>query len=375
MLADVFCNKICHLYSKLKIKSLGDQRKKIPNAVFRENSVLISLATWTILCTSPVQTSDKSTLLNFFFYICRSPSQKRHADDDNDNEWSASGDTQTESDSDSQMKKQQARAKRSRSEMPPETLSRDRELARLRMQRYRARKALQSPPPPPPTASQKRKLRAKWREQKRKQRESMTPEEKKVKHLHNLQRQIDKLTSEEFEVVMTSLTPRKRKCISSNERDEQSVIDSLRAAASPLKKSREWNSKRKLQFLVQASGPKNVLNLRRETFRKYRAHDASTDYTRKERKDKLSKEVVDEVQNFFKDHSRPLPIARQAGKSLLSDPIRNIHSQWNIDGSTPMSQSMFYKLRPVKVLTVDKTKFVGCQCEYCLNADYMVSNV
>lgn len=262
--------------------------------------------------------------------------------------------------------------------MPFEALTRDRELSRLRMQRYRARKALQSPPPPPPSASQKKKLRAKWRDQKKRQREAMTPEEKKMKNLHDLKRRLDKLTSEEFAEVMTDLTPRKRQCITSkrNEDEESSVIDSLRAAASPLKKSQQWNSKRKLQFLVQAAGPKNVLNLRRETFSKYIAHDAATEYSRKDRKDKLSKEVVDEVHTFYKEHSRPLPIARQAGKSLLSDPIRNIHSEWNSDENKPaLSQSMFFKLRPAQILTVDKTKFVGCQCEYCLNADYLVSDV
>ena len=256
-----------------------------------------------------------------------------------------------------------------------------REQSKLRMRRYRAKQ--KNLPKRVPTPHELKKRRARWREAKRRQRERLTPEVKEKQELNALQRRVNKLTPSLFAEVLLQTTPRKKDYLKSlgiynspntkkANRISRRLVTSFKNHASVLKTKRDNKSRRKLKNLVKCASGMNVFGLKWKTFKQYSIIDE--DVERSERSDALSEQVRVVIHNFFKDHSRPLPNARQAGKAVLTDTTKRLHREWLDDKSKPrISLSKFKKMRPQNVLTVDRTKFMGCLCEYCLNMDYLVS--
>lgn len=59
------------------------------------------------------------------------------------------------------------------------------------------------------------------------------------------------------------------------------------------------------------------------------------------------------IQEFFRDNSRSLPMTKQAGKFILTDTLANLHKSYNKDNPN-VSLTTFKKLRPHCCLTVSK---------------------
>ena len=55
----------------------------------------------------------------------------------------------------------------------------------------------------------------------------------------------------------------------------------------------------------------------------------------------------------------------------MTDTLKNAHSAFlSQNQGTKVSLSTFIKRRPTQVLTMDKAKFQGCLCEYCVNIEF-----
>jgi hypothetical protein len=133
-----------------------------------------------------------------------------------------------------------------------------------------------------------------------------------------------------------------------------------------------------------AAKTKNASRAREElnvTFRTWRKFSMLKDeaslvdlQSRKKRSDCLSSTLTRTVHNFFAGHSFPLPSKRYASRSVLTDTTKCLHKSFLAENEELcVSFSAFKKLRPAEMMTVDKMKFVGCVCEYCINVEYAVS--
>ena len=274
-------------------------------------------------------------------------------------------------------------ARNYRRQMSEEKKAVIREQCKLRMRRLREK--TRNLPKPQLTSQQVKRMRAKWREAKRRQREKTSPAAKEKAKFQALQRKVNKLSPQQFADVLMQTTPRKKEYLkrmgvfnSQNTKRKhkisQKLIASLRERADELKKKRDAKSRQRLRTMVKSANGINLIGLRRETFKRYSIIDEEVE--RRERCDALSPHVRTVVQDFFRDHSRNLPNARSAGKAVLTDTTKRLHTEWSKDATNPrISLSKFQKLRPTTILTVDRTRFVACCCEYCLNVDYLVSLV
>ena len=83
----------------------------------------------------------------------------------------------------------------------------------------------------------------------------------------------------------------------------------------------------------------------------------------------------DEVKQFYMQACRPLPGKKQAGKSVLGDTTAYLHKKFNVEARKKVSIRTFQRKRPPTILTVNKNKFQGCMCEYCMNVIYLVRYV
>lgn len=271
-----------------------------------------------------------------------------------------------------------------RAKLPDEKRATNRQQSKLRMRKHREKLRHEGGNKQKLTSSQVRKQRAKWRKAKQRQRAILTPTKTMRKAQEALQRKIDKLSPEQFAQVLYRATPRKKKYLktigvyNSPQTKKSNTISrklafELTSSASILMQKRDMESRSKLHTLTQSAGTTNLLGLKWETFEKYRI--SSEEFvTRKKRSDALSGETETQVEEFYKDHSRELPLRRQAGKAVLSDTTQRLHTDWSHDASKPhLGLSKFQKMRPKNIYTVDKAAFVNCLCEYCLNVDYLVS--
>ena len=129
-----------------------------------------------------------------------------------------------------------------------------------------------------------------------------------------------------------------------------------------------------MKSLVQACGGINIMNLRTRTFDQYSKTNEDA-YRVNKRKDALAEKTKQRINTFYEDSSIHLPLRRQAGRKLLMDTTERLHRSFseNVPDDDKISLSTFRKHRPKEYLTVNKTKFIGCLCEYCINMDYAVS--
>jgi len=97
------------------------------------------------------------------------------------------------------------------------------------------------------------------------------------------------------------------------------------------------------------------------------------------RSDAFSDEAVKNIERFYEYESVHLPLKKTvSGKTLkqkrvLTDTLTQVHKRFLQDHpKLKVSLSHFRKLRPKEVLTVNKTKFASCLCEYCLNIEFKI---
>jgi hypothetical protein len=270
--------------------------------------------------------------------------------------------------------------------------------ARARMRRYRERKkevTVQKHFSP----GEKKKLRAQWRDAKRRQRASMTAERKNELSKLNLQRKLNALTPEEFQEIVLATTPRKMAHLKKQHllnspktvkrmKVSRSLADSFESGLAALKNKKDNDSRAKRKILgaigqkaakaCEASKIRAYLNVRSETWQMFGSVSEEATLldlkSRKERSDTLRIELKTQVFKFYSTKSIPLPDKRHAEKSVLTDTTGRLHRDFIAENQgDSISLASFKKLRPEHIMTADKTKFVGCVCEYCLNVDYVVS--
>jgi hypothetical protein len=269
------------------------------------------------------------------------------------------------------------------------------EKARIRMRRYRERKKFESPKRMSP--AEKKKLRAQWREAKQKQRANLTPVRKTILAQKDLQRKMNALTPTQMKEMLLNTTPRKITYL----KDEglwnsprsgkkvqacRSLTESFKMHLSILRKRQDTDARAKCKFLGTlarkarlASKVREQLNIHFGTWQTWHKYSMVSEeaslfelQNRKQRSDTLKEELKAQVVNFFTSKSVPIPSKRYASKSVLSDTTGRLHKDFVGENKKRISFSSFKKLRPKHVMTVDKTKFIGCMCEYCLNVDYVV---
>ena len=257
------------------------------------------------------------------------------------------------------------------------------------MRNYRSRQKLKTP-----TTKEKKRLRKKWRLAKRLQRSNLTPTQKDLSVKRSLVRKLNALDPEQFEHIMMNTTPRKLQHLQQKGllnspksakrlRVRRSLADVLTTGVRDLQKMKKPEYKAKRKYLVSLAKStidcraRAQMNMSLRTFKKYSmiSEEASLVelQARKQRSDTLKPDLKDAVLNFFSSRSRQIPMKRLANKAVLTDTTRSLHKQFKSDNEDlKISLSAFKKLRPKHMLTVDRMKFVGCVCEYCINVDYEV---
>ena len=231
-----------------------------------------------------------------------------------------------------------------RATLSDEKKQRQNELSKLRMRKYREKQ--KTLPKKTLSSAQKKELRAKWRAAKRKQRMSLTPNKKSELARRKLQRSIDKLAPAQFAELLQHTTPRKKAYLkqrgiynSPYTKRENTVARSL--FLNVLKKNSELrktthSENRAKQKIITKFCDTNIFGIK--------AHTLKNQVRRKIIKTAFAVTGMEsDVAQFYGDYSRSLPIQRQAGKSTKH------------------------------IYTVNKTAFVSCLCDSCLNIDYLVS--
>lgn len=273
--------------------------------------------------------------------------------------------------------------------------------AKLRMREYRAkRKEL---PKPKLSAHQKAKLRKKWREAKRRERVATTPEQKKEKKKRSLQRQLNALSADEVKELLTHTTPRKKASLEATgfltsketvakNKIARNILSRLQARLAALKGKNDNQSLLKVRVLVGHLSRKSsvrstnllkslerhkirgVLGLTSKRWKKLSMLPEEQEMMgRKKRNTAITENVKKSIEEFYTDNSDPLPLKKLASRAVLSTTIKKLHSSYlQQPAHTGVSLDAFRRRRPKHVLTVDRQKFIGCLCEYCLNLDFKV---
>ena len=325
--------------------------------------------------------------------------------EESDSEWLMSDTGEDESDTEvKQPKTPKPRVRnkardRDRSRTYRATMSEDQKLrykekAKMRMRKYRLKHKESGQKPSP---SVQRKLRVKWRNAKRHQREKMTPDMKAEAAKRNLQRRIDMLSPKDFEQVLLSTTPRKRQYLkrrfivnspktAKRLRVNTSIAEAFKSGLHDLRTMQDTESRAKKKLLGaiarksrHASKVQKELNISYKSWRQYSKIGDQTSWVelqaRKQRSDCLNEDTKSKVQDFFDSHSFAIPSKKHASKSVLTDTTKRLYKDFQAENSEShlIGLTSFKNLRPAHMLTVDKMKFIGCVCEYCINLDYMVS--
>jgi hypothetical protein len=262
------------------------------------------------------------------------------------------------------------------------------------MRKYRQRQK-QSGEKEKPSPAQRKKLRVKWRQAKRVQRAKLTPEKKAGAAKRSLQRKVNALSPKEFENLLLATTPRKKqylkdRCIVNSPKSAKrlrvhsNIAIAFKSGLHDLQtvQTAESRAKRKVlgaiaQKSQQSSKAQEELNISYKSWKKFRDISKETSWVelqaRKQRSDCLNEEMKSKVQDFFASHSFAIPAKKHASKSVLTDTTKRLHKDFQAENTeASISLSLFKRLRPTHMLTVDKMKFIGCVCEYCINVDYSV---
>ncbi|CAC5406241.1 unnamed protein product [Mytilus coruscus] len=104
---------------------------------------------------------------------------------------------------------------------------------------------------------------------------------------------------------------------------------------------------------------------------------------RKKRKDAVSEEEVNHIQEFYKMAyvSREMPNMNVIKKDLsvkmpLEGSLKRTYDQYNNENpEKKISYAKFAQLRPKNVLPMSKQKYRQCLCEYCINVDFKIESL
>ena len=248
------------------------------------------------------------------------------------------------------------------------------------------------------TAKQKAEERRKWRNAKRKQRAGVSHQAKQEREINDLKRRLKKLSPQDFADMVETSTPKKKHELARrgievglniHQRERlhaaKTLYDTFRNQVKKLKVKRDQTSRLKLKILTahlhmstKASTTRLRLGLKWKSLQKYSMISEESEMSelaqRKKRCDAFTDKERNDVANFFEENATPLPLKKQAQNKVLTDSTKVLHSDYlKKNPKARMSLSSFQRLRPSGILTVDRSKFVSCLCEYCLNLDYKVS--
>ena len=264
-----------------------------------------------------------------------------------------------------------------------------REKARLRMIRYREKKA--SEPKPKLTATEIRKRRKKWREEKRRQRKAMSPGKKLSTKKRKIIKSALGLSPNSFSDLLHEMSPRKKEMVQTHKTAKRELFKDISLSVAEyvqdLKKKKGKKARLKMRVITSAlkfrakrlHSVRKQVGINRSTWKKYSQLRESeiVNLKQKTRSDALPEDVVESVHKVYEEHSTNLPLQRTVKKGVerkvLHSSTKRIHSDFKEKNpTTPVSFSKFYELRPKTCLTMNKMKFKGCLCEYCINIEFKV---
>jgi len=271
---------------------------------------------------------------------------------------------------------------------------RHREKAKERMRRLRDRKKQAEVTE---TRSDVKEKRKQWRTAKARQIKNMTAEKRETLNRKRRERYIRKRAAAEktirvpeapkdfaqlVGVLINGATPSQNMellnmgiCISPEQAAAEKVCQTLSGTFEKLKNSRKRADRRAMKDLVRATDTKDVavyklMGVRAQTWIRYR-----DDGKRKDRSDKLSPRIVEEVKQCYIHNSTPSSETKTVGKSgkqkrVLNMSTRRLHSQFMAASGYELSLSLFRKLRPKNILLVEANRFRTGLCEQCLNVTF-----
>lgn len=264
-----------------------------------------------------------------------------------------------------------------------------REKGQLRMIRYREKKA--SEPKPKLTATEIRKMRKKWREEKRRQRKAMSPGKKLSTKKRKIIKSALGLSPNSFSDLLHEMSPRKKEMIQTHKTAKRELFQDISLSVAEyvqdLKKKKGKKARLKMRVITNAlkfrakrlHSVRKQVGINRSTWKKYSQVRESeiVSLKQKTRSDALPEDVVESVHKVYEEHSTNLPLQRTVKKGVerkvLHSSTKRIHSDFKEKNpTTPVSLSKFYELRPKTCLTMNKMKFEGCLCEYCINIEFKV---
>ncbi|WAR08763.1 hypothetical protein MAR_018721, partial [Mya arenaria] len=85
----------------------------------------------------------------------------------------------------------------------------------------------------------------------------------------------------------------------------------------------------------------------------------------------VSEETKESIKSFYIGESENIPTKRMATKKVMTQTLKSSHGQFLCQNQgANVSLSTFKKVRPRQVLTMDRSKFQSCLCEYCVNVEF-----
>ncbi|XP_062621147.1 uncharacterized protein LOC134282769 [Saccostrea cucullata] len=128
---------------------------------------------------------------------------------------------------------------------------------------------------------------------------------------------------------------------------------------------------------------RNYFGLSQTLGKKLKGGENITDIERKKRKDALPERVHTNIQGFYQNSyiSREIPNVSSVKKDLtvkmaLEGSLKHTYDTYCAENpEVKVSYSKFVELRPKNVLTMSKTKYLQCLCEYCINIDFKLQSL
>ena len=285
-----------------------------------------------------------------------------------------------------------------------------RDQGKVRMRRYRERQRLEESMTPQTRTQKERRerkiagRRAKWREEKQLQSTKETADQRanrlrkrreKYRLHHPKYIKLPNSPAKFADAVLDLMkgSPAKRDAFSKKGvvpgAKATKIIKNIKKRLKMLKGSKKKKDRKQMVALVQAVSAKKLndtlvhkmFDCRIETWQKYCTLQV---YERATRKDAVSSEMKDSVENEYKADGFMMGGTKHAQKGgeqkvILTSTIGTMYNRWQSsrkrEKKPEVSLSKFRKLRPPHVLTMGNHKFRSALCETCLNVSLKIASL
>ena len=291
---------------------------------------------------------------------------------------------------------------------------------RERMRKYRERKRMcDAEEAKKKTRNQIQKQREYWRLKKREQRSKMSEEQhmaakykRKLKYQESktkkkldaeslsLKKRVNipqqsQLYADSVQKLITNCTPRKQRVLKERGigmlspktkrklETNAKIIANLKTSLKKLKQSQSAREKQLYYLTVRSIVGKHYVERKlRQSLAIQMGHWKKISYLQEDPLpvvSSITKETTESIKKFyFADASDYIPDRRHATRKVMTDTLKNSHRAFlsqNHETMKKVSLSTFIKHRPKKILTMDKSKFQSCLCEYCVNIVFKLESL